>query len=192
MTAWYVDNQRQKVTLTSVFSLVNGRRQASSDVYRLTDTPYVKTVLFCANGSSVTTTAYDAAVAENSASALPSENVIPSPSGDIPADAIEEVNVVAASGAAQTIPDPLDASISRITLTANCTMTFPTPVAGKSFVIELTQDATGGRTVTWPAGTRWAYGTAPVLSGATKRDVISFICFNGANWAGFVSGQDVR
>jgi len=59
-----------------------------------------------------------------------------------PTTAQEAVNVVAASGAAQTLPSPVTAqSISRITLTANCTFTFPTLVAGRSFTLTLVQPA---------------------------------------------------
>jgi hypothetical protein len=108
--------------------------------------------------------------------------------------AIERVNTVAASGAAQTIPAPTVATISRITLTANCTLTFPTATAGSSFTLVLVQDGTGSRTVTWPASImKWVGGTAPTLStGAGKIDYLSFVCTDGTNWAGFVSGLDVR
>jgi len=106
----------------------------------------------------------------------------------------ESVNTVAASGATQTIPDPVTAqTISRITLSANCTFTFPTPAAGKSFTLVLVQDATGSRSVTWPASAKWAAGTAPTLStGVNKIDYLSFVCTDGTTWAGFVAGLDVR
>lgn len=107
---------------------------------------------------------------------------------------VEAVNVVPAAGAAQTIPDPAAGpayqSISRLTLTApSCALTFPAPAAGKSLSLALTQDATGGRLVTWPASVRWAGGTAPTLTpGANKTDRITFLCDDGATWAGFVAG----
>ncbi len=49
------------------------------------------------------------------------------------------INTVATSGAAQTIPAPTTAGISYITLTASCTLTFPTAVAGQSFTLILKQ-----------------------------------------------------
>lgn len=103
---------------------------------------------------------------------------------------VESVNVVVASGAAQTIPDPAVAqTMSRITLTANCSLTFPTPVAGKSLSVALVQDATGGRTVAWPASVKWAGGAAPALTVApSKVDRLTFLCDDGATWAGFVAG----
>ena len=43
------------------------------------------------------------------------------------------------------------------------------------FEMQIVQDATGSRLVTWPASVHWAGGTAPVLStGANKRDIVSF------------------
>lgn len=103
----------------------------------------------------------------------------------------ETVNVVAASSTAQTIPDPTTASISYITLTANCTMTFPTAGAGKSFTVYLLQDATGARLVTWPGTVTWigTFGTAPVLSvNPAKADIVSFLCIDGTNWIGMYGG----
>ena len=44
---------------------------------------------------------------------------------------VENVNTVATSGAAQTIPDVTTDTLNFITLTANCTLTFPTAAAGK-------------------------------------------------------------
>lgn len=99
------------------------------------------------------------------------------------------VNNVATSGAAQTIPDPTDFPENVITLTANCALTFPPAVAGQSFVVMLIQDATGGRTVTWPAGTRWPGGTPPVLSALGGQiDIFTFACLV-THWNGLVVGQ---
>ena len=105
----------------------------------------------------------------------------------------EAINDVGASGAAQTLPAPTSASMNRITLSANCTFTFPAATAGWSFLLVLDQDATGGRTATWPAAVKWPGAAAPLLStGASKRDVLSFACVDGSTWMGFVAAQDVR
>ena len=105
----------------------------------------------------------------------------------------EGVNVVGTSGAAQTIPDITVATMNLITLTANCTLTFPTIGAGKSFMLVLKQDATGSRTVTWPGTVRWPGGTAPTLTTtANAVDYLSFVCVDGATWASFIAGKDVR
>jgi len=65
-----------------------------------------------------------------------------------------------------------------VTLTfgaGNLTIANPTNIAaGQAYVIALTQDATGSRTVTWGADYKWAGGTAPTLStAANAKDVIS-------------------
>src|ERR1700729_1774676 len=105
--------------------------------------------------------------------------------------ALSSVHMVAASGAAQTIAFA-EGAIWDITLTANCTLTFPTPEAGKSFTLELEQDATGSRTVTWPANARWSNGVYPTLSTAAEAvDIIYFQCFDGAHWAGFPGGYSM-
>ena len=105
---------------------------------------------------------------------------------------VENVNTVSASGSAQTIPDITTATMNQITLTANCTLTFPTAVAGKSFVVALTQDGSGSRTVTWPSSStlRWPGGSTPTLTTTNgKTDLFSFICADGSHWLGVNAGQ---
>lgn len=113
-----------------------------------------------------------------------------------PYQALDTVNAqaaVAASGAAQTIPDASLAGFNQITLTANCTFTFPTAVAGEVITLKLTQDGTGSRTATWPAAVKWAGATAPTLStGAGKSDYLRFTCVDGTTWVGQTMGLDVR
>lgn len=101
----------------------------------------------------------------------------------------ENINVVAASGAAVTIPDPTVDTMNLVTLTANCVFTFPTAVAGKSFMLALLQDATGSRTATWPGTVKWPGGSVPALTTTVaKTDVFTFVCLDGVNWLGFVVG----
>lgn len=109
---------------------------------------------------------------------------------------VETVSDVGPAGTAQTVPSPSSTqiTITRYTLTASSlTLTFPTAAKGRSFTLELTQDATGGRLVAWPTSVKWPNGAAPVLStGAGKVDVVAFSCINGASWYGFLAGQDFR
>ena len=108
------------------------------------------------------------------------------------APAVEVVNTVTSSGLAQTIPDPSVQSISQITLSANCTLAFPSVAAGKSFTLVLVQDGTGSHTVTWPT-VKWVAGVAPaVTSTAGAVDWLSFACADGVNWVGFVAGLDIK
>lgn len=78
-----------------------------------------------------------------------------------------------------------------LTLTANCTYTFPaSPVSGLQFILMQKQDGTGSRTVTWPSNVRWAGGTAPTPTAtASRTDVFTFI-YEGTYWLGFVGGQN--
>jgi hypothetical protein len=80
-------------------------------------------------------------------------------------------------------------TIQILTLTANATITMPTAVAGKSFVILLRQDATGSRSVTWST-VNWPSATAPTITGtASKQDIFSFFS-NGTSWYGTTIGQN--
>lgn len=101
----------------------------------------------------------------------------------------ETVTAISNSGAAVTIPNVLTATMHRYTLTANCTFTFPTAAAGKSFLLELRQDATGSRTATWPGTVKWPAATAPTLTTTvSKSDFFSFVCLDGTNWQGSTAG----
>jgi len=80
-------------------------------------------------------------------------------------------------------------TIQILTLTANTTITMPTAVAGKSFVIILRQDATGSRTVTWTT-VNWPSGTAPTITSTlSKQDIYSFFS-DGTSWYGITVGQN--
>ncbi len=77
---------------------------------------------------------------------------------------------------------------NRATLTlagANRTLQILNPIAGMSYLVELIQDATGGRSIAvWPPGTKWLAGTPPALSAAPNAvDVLTFY-YNGVNFYG--------
>lgn len=67
----------------------------------------------------------------------------------------------------------------------NETFTFsPAPTKPCNLILMMIQDATGGRTATWPATVKWPSGTAPTLSaGANDIDILSFY-FDGTNYYG--------
>jgi hypothetical protein len=80
-------------------------------------------------------------------------------------------------------------TVQNLTLTGNATITMPTAVAGKSFIIMLRQDATGSRSVTWSTVV-WPGGTAPTITGtANKMDMYSFFS-DGTNWYGVIVSQN--
>lgn len=103
-------------------------------------------------------------------------------------DGYTEETVAANSSTAYTI-NLANGTVQFITMTGNCTFTFPTPTAGKSFSLFLIQDATGSRTATWPASVKWPYGISPTLTTtATKTDRFVFTA-DGTSWFGSVAGQ---
>ena len=87
------------------------------------------------------------------------------------------------SGAADTI-NWTTGNNQRSTLTANCTFTFTAPTGVSFLNLKIIQDATGSRTVTWPAGIIWAGGVAPTLSTTANRvDIVNFY-YDGTNYYG--------
>lgn len=75
-------------------------------------------------------------------------------------------------------------SVQSATLTGNVTTTTMTAGQniGDELVLILTQDATGGRTITWPSNAKLAQGgTLALSSPANAIDVIAFI-WDGTNW----------
>ena len=108
-------------------------------------------------------------------------------------DVGETLDTNSTSGSAATI-DLEDGNFHKITLTANCTLTFSNPPASGtagSFTLFLVQDGTGSRTVTWPGTVDWSAATAPTLTTtAAGVDVLTFITLDGGTvWNGFVAGQ---
>ena len=80
-------------------------------------------------------------------------------------------------------------TVQNLTLTGSATITMPTAVAGKSFIMILSQDATGSRTVTWSTVV-WPSATAPTItSTASKKDIYSFFS-DGTSWFGVTVGQN--
>ena len=100
----------------------------------------------------------------------------------------EEV-ATANTGTAYTI-DLANGSVQILTLTGNCTFTFPTATAGRSFFLLLKQDGTGGRTVTWPAAVKWPASTAPTITSTASRTDKFVFTADGTNWVGSVAGQN--
>jgi hypothetical protein len=99
-----------------------------------------------------------------------------------------ETLFAANTGTAITI-NLANGTVQDLTLTGNATITMPTAVAGKSFIIMLNQDATGGRSVTWST-VAWPGGTAPTITGtASKMDMYSFFS-DGTSWYGVTVSQN--
>jgi hypothetical protein len=97
--------------------------------------------------------------------------------------------VTANTGTAYTI-STATGTLQILTLTGNCTFTFPTATTGESFTLFLRQDGTGGRTVTWPANVRWPGGTAPTITSTASRQDKFIFTADGTNFYGSNAGQN--
>ena len=100
----------------------------------------------------------------------------------------EEV-ATANTSTAYTI-DLANGTVQILTLTGNCTYTFPTATAGKSFILIQKQDGTGSRTVTWPAAVKWPGGTAPTITSTASRQDKYIFTADGTNFYGSNAGQN--
>jgi len=76
-----------------------------------------------------------------------------------------------------------NADVVRVTLGGPTTMTFTGAQDGQRLLLEVTQDVTGGRTVTWPASLRYS-STIPAIAlsaAGGKLDRIGFIYRSGTS-----------
>lgn len=100
------------------------------------------------------------------------------------------VHTPAAAGTAT-----LDMSVSNVhevTFPAgNIILAVANAQASQCFMLSLTQDATGSRSVTWFNTIRWAGGSAPTLTTtANKRDTFGFRRTGADTYDGFIVGQN--
>jgi len=76
--------------------------------------------------------------------------------------------------------------------TGNATLAVNNAINGKKFLVSLTQDAVGTRTVTWFSTIKWvAAGTPTLTVTASKRDTFGFVCTGTATYDGFIVGQNI-
>ena len=81
----------------------------------------------------------------------------------------------------------------QITMPAgNITIAISNATVGQKFIVSITQDGGGSRTVTWFTTIRWADGSAPTLTTTgSKRDTFGFIVTGAGTYDGFVIGQNI-
>jgi hypothetical protein len=97
---------------------------------------------------------------------------------------VETLQAVGTVGSTSTLA-LTTGTVLTATLTAStpCTFTMPTATAGKSFILKLTQAATGMTTATF-TGVKFPGGTAPTITAtASAVDILSFVS-DGTNWYG--------
>ncbi len=91
----------------------------------------------------------------------------------------------------------LDLSLTnewRVTFgTGNGTLAVSNAVNGQKFLVSLTQDAVGTRTIVWFSTVKWTdgNGTPTLTAGANKRDCFGFIATSGTTFDGFTVGANI-
>lgn len=105
---------------------------------------------------------------------------------------VSEATYIPDAAATATL-DVSQASIHKITMPAgNITIAVSNETNGQCFIVEITQDATGSRTVTWFSTIKWAGGSAPTLTTtANKRDTFGFRVTGTDTYDGFIVGQNI-
>lgn len=79
-----------------------------------------------------------------------------------------------------------------VTLGGNRTLALSNVGTGQAFLINLKQDGTGSRTVTWFSGISWPAGTTPTLTTtANKTDSFGFLCTGSGAYIGYNLGQNI-
>jgi hypothetical protein len=89
------------------------------------------------------------------------------------------------SGTAVTF-DWNQGNVQTVTMTGNATFTFSSPLKGASYQIIITQDATGGRTITWPT-IHWEGKSVPSLTGTANSVDVVTLTYDGAKYLGVMS-----
>lgn len=81
----------------------------------------------------------------------------------------------------------------RITMPAgNIAIALQNDRGAQKFIVSITQDGVGSRTVTWFSTIRWAGGSEPTLTTtASKRDTFAFVRTGDATYDGFVVGKNI-
>ena len=99
--------------------------------------------------------------------------------------------VTITDGATVTLDQSAGAN-HKVTLGGNRTLALTNPTVGQSVMLRAIQDATGSRTLTYPASIKWPGGTAPTLTTtASQSDWLGFKCVDASTpvYHGFVVGQ---
>lgn len=80
----------------------------------------------------------------------------------------------------------------RVVLGGNRTLALSNMAAGDKIVLDLIQDGTGTRTVTWFTTIKWTGWTVPTLTTTiNKIDTFGFICTSAGNYQGYIIGQNL-
>ncbi len=144
----------------------------------------------------------DTTIARSSAGVITVEGVVVdtiSASNTLTNKTLTTPNIASIKGAVVTDTDGATITFDknagdfhRVVLGGNRTLALSNMATGDKIVIDLIQDGTGSRTVTWFTTILWAWGSAPTLTTtANKIDTFGFICTSAGNYQGYVVGQNL-
>jgi hypothetical protein len=103
---------------------------------------------------------------------------------------VRHVTAQTLTDAASVVWDTSAGHLASVTLGGNRTLAAPTNGVAGTYILCVTQDGAGGRTLAYNAAFKWADGTAPVLSTAIGAvDVLSFVSLDGAVFYGALLGD---
>lgn len=92
-----------------------------------------------------------------------------------------------------TVTFDLDAgNVHQVTLAGNRILAVSNADVGQYFAIELIQDGTGSRTVTWFSTIKWVGNTAPTLTTTGgKKDTFMFRVTGSGTYDGYIVGMNI-
>ncbi len=83
-------------------------------------------------------------------------------------------------------------NIQQVTLGGDRTLALSNVSVGQCFIINLIQDGTGSRLVTFWNTIKWVDGTTPTLTTTqNKQDSFGFVCISTGNYLGYIVGQNL-
>lgn len=84
------------------------------------------------------------------------------------------------------------ATYHRVVLWGNRTLAVSNMAAGDTMVIDLVQDGTWSRTVTWFTTIKWVWGTVPTLTTTiNKIDTFGILCTSAGNYQAYILWQNI-
>lgn len=149
-------------------------------------------------GPSIAATGGDTNIALTLTSKGSGNTVVTSPSGEVQLTAKTKADVtygtITDQGSISSGTTTLNWGTTnkhKVTLTgSSATIAHTGQTAGQTLLLQVAQDGTGSRTVSW-SGVTWAGGVAPTLTTtASKIDLIGFF-YNGSATIGFIVAQNI-
>lgn len=171
-----------RVTDKDKVIVVNGAGGGGGSLSTVISTFVSATQVTLANNASTTVTGATATWGNNLTKSISYKNIY-SPGNTVVGEEILEEMIVSKgniSGAFTIYPT--DGNTLAYTLTGNITPTINNgDYKGQQLKLQLTQDGTGSRTVTWPSNFKKAGGTLTLSVAASAKDIVTMM-WDGTNW----------